>query len=98
MQRKTTHLEKLISKTIINKTAVKNKDIILSNNISLMIHDIDTYVNTDAKWLDSIVNQIISNSIKYKKTSGEAYIEVYSEQRQDSGHRQSGVCCASYKG
>lgn len=72
-------------KTIINKTAVKNKDIILSNNISLNVHDIDTYVNTDAKWLEFIVNQIISNSIKYKKTSGEAYIEVYSEQRQDSG-------------
>ena len=64
-------------KTIINKTAVKNKDIILSNNISLNVHDIDTYVNTDAKWLEFIVNQIISNSIKYKKTSGEAYIEVY---------------------
>ena len=59
-------------KTIINKTAVKNKDIILSNNISLNVHDIDTYVNTDAKWLEFIVNQIISNSIKYKKTSGEA--------------------------
>ena len=56
-------------KTIINKTAVKNKDIILSNNISLNVHDIDTYVNTDAKWLEFIVNQIISNSIKYKKTS-----------------------------
>lgn len=72
-------------KTIINKTAVRNKDIILSNNISLNVHDIDTYVNTDAKWLEFIVNQIISNSIKYKKTSAEAYIEVYSEQRQGSG-------------
>lgn len=72
-------------KTIINKTAVRNKDIILSNNISLNVHNIDTYVNTDAKWLEFIVNQIISNCIKYQKTSGEAYIEVYSEQRQGSG-------------
>lgn len=66
MQRKTTHW-KVNLKTIINKTAVKNKDIILSNNISLNVHDIDTYVNTDAKWLEFIVNQIISNSIKYKR-------------------------------
>lgn len=84
-------------KTIINKTAVKNKDIILSNNISLNVHDIDTYVNTDAKWLKFIVNQIISNSIKYKKTSGEAYIEVYSEQRQDSGTDKVGYAVLHIK-
>lgn len=84
-------------KTIINKTAVKNKDIILSNNISLNVHDIDTYVNTDAKWLEFIVNQIISNSIKYKKTSGEAYIEVYSEQRQDSGTDKVGYAVLHIK-
>lgn len=84
-------------KTIINKTAVKNKDIILSNNISLNVHDIDTYVNNDAKWLEFIVNQIISNSIKYKKTSGEAYIEVYSEQRQDSGTDKVGYAVLHIK-
>ena len=84
-------------KTIINKAAVKNKDIILSNNISLNVHDIDTYVNTDVKWLEFIVNQIISNSIKYKKTSGEAYIEVYSKQRQDSGTDKVGYAVLHIK-
>ena len=87
-------MEKLISKQLLTR---RNKDIILSNNISLNVHDIDTYVNTDAKWLEFIVNQIISNSIKYKKTSGEAYIEVYSEQRQDSGTDKVGYAVLHIK-
>ena len=64
-------------KTIVGAVAIKNKDLILENDISLNIHDLDHEVYTDNKWMEFIINQIISNSIKYKKDSGESEIEIY---------------------
>ena len=64
-------------RTVINKVAVKNKNLILENNISLNVHEVENVVNTDAKWLEFILNQVISNSIKYRKTEN-AVIEIWS--------------------
>lgn len=64
-------------RTVINKVALKNKNLILENNISLNVHDVENVVNTDAKWLEFILNQIISNSIKYRKKEA-AFIEIWS--------------------
>ncbi len=54
---------------------------ILENNISLLVHDVDFDVVTDGKWLEFIVNQIISNSIKYMDVTGktERSIEIWAE-------------------
>ena len=59
--------------------AVKNKDDILENNIDFQVENADADVCTDSKWLEFILNQIISNSIKYrdeKKTDG-SVIKIY---------------------
>ena len=64
-------------KTVINKSAMKNMNLILGNNINLNVHDVDRNVNTDAKWLEFILNQIISNSIKYRRKEA-ASIEIWS--------------------
>lgn len=58
---------------LIAAVAVKNKDDILENNIDFQVENADADVCTDSKWLEFILNQIISNSIKYrdeKKTDG----------------------------
>ena len=54
-------------KKIINNVAMKNKDDLLENNIHFISQVKDEVVLTDSKWLEFIINQIISNSIKYKK-------------------------------
>ena len=54
-------------KKIINNVAMKNKDDLLENNINFISQAKDEVVLTDSKWLEFIINQIISNSIKYKK-------------------------------
>lgn len=54
-------------KKIINNVAMKNKDDLLDNNINFISQAKDEVVLTDSKWLEFIINQIISNSIKYKK-------------------------------
>ncbi len=71
-------------KTIVGAVAIKNKDLILENDISLNIHDLDHEVYTDNKWMEFIINQIISNSIKYKKDTGEAEIEIYATEDERS--------------
>ena len=64
---------------LIAAVAVKNKDDILENNIDFQVENADADVCTDSKWLEFILNQIISNSIKYrdeKKTDG-SVIKIY---------------------
>lgn len=54
---------------VIAGVAMKNKDDILENKISFQVADTDKIILTDAKWLEFMMNQIISNSIKYKDKS-----------------------------
>lgn len=53
---------------IINSVIRKNKDSLLIKHISIEIDDIDKTILSDSKWIEFIINQIVSNSIKYSKT------------------------------
>ncbi len=64
---------------VVSEVALKNKDYLLENKISLICKDLDYSVLTDSKWLIFIINQIINNSIKYKKELGDAIIKIYAE-------------------
>lgn len=52
---------------IITSVALKNKDDLLENNIEFIVKTSNEKVLTDEKWLEFILNQIINNSIKYKR-------------------------------
>ena len=54
-------------KKVINAVAMKNKNDLLERNISFEVECADIRVLTDSKWLEFIINQIISNSMKYTK-------------------------------
>ena len=75
---KKTNLEK-----IINSVMIKNKDEILLNNITVNVDNLDVFVYTDTKWLVFIINQIINNSIKYKKHDGDSFIKIYATEDKD---------------
>ena len=64
-------------KKIINNVAMKNKDDLLDNNINFISQAKDEVVLTDSKWLEFIINQIISNSIKYKKDNDSFILYYY---------------------
>ena len=66
-------------KSVIGRVAVKNKDMLLDGDISLNVHDVDECVVTDSKWLEFMVNQIVSNSIKYIDRGQEKTIEIWTE-------------------
>lgn len=70
-------------KNVINNVALKNKDELLENNIEFQVKNVNFLVNTDAKWLEFILNQIINNSIKYKKENASSYIKIEGREDKD---------------
>ena len=65
-----------VPKEYIEEIALKNKDDLLENKIDLIVDIKNTEVYTDTKWLEFILNQIINNSIKYKKDIPNSYIQI----------------------
>lgn len=65
---------------IINSVALKNKDDLLENNIEFIVKTSNEKVLTDEKWLEFILNQIINNSIKYKRNIKAPKIEIKVEE------------------
>ena len=74
----------LIKETELNKAisnvAMKNKDILLENNINFEVDVGNKKVLTDSKWLEFIINQIVSNSIKYIRDGVEHLIKITAEE------------------
>ena len=65
---------------VISNVAIKNKDILLENNIDFEVEVGNTKVLTDSKWLEFIINQIVSNSIKYIRNDVEHLIKITTEE------------------
>jgi len=68
---------------IVNKVLLKNKDDILENKINLIVDTLSYDVSTDSKWLEFIINQIINNSVKYKRNVKNSFIKIYVIEKND---------------
>lgn len=68
-------------KDIVHPVIKKNKEGFIYNKISLTMEDLDWTVLTDTKWMEFIISQIISNSIKYRRQDN-AGIKVYGRREQ----------------
>ena len=62
---------------VIKSVSLKNMDDLLDRKINYNVSNVNYKVYTDSKWLEFILNQIINNSIKYKKNSKNDYINIY---------------------
>ncbi len=69
-------------KEIVRKVAIRNKDDLLDSGIDLVVEHVDVQVVTDAKWLEFILNQLVNNSIKYKKE--QPVLKIWAEQERDT--------------
>ena len=78
------YVKKVNLKDIVNESIKKNKNVLIHEKISVNIHDLDLEVNTDNKWIIFILNQIIQNSIKYKKQDKNLEIEIYAKQGKEN--------------
>ncbi len=77
------YIKKNNLRDIVNEVIRKNKASLIGERITVNIHDIDFEVNTDSKWVVFILNQIVQNSIKYKKIEN-SEIEFYSEKGKEN--------------
>ena len=77
-------IRKCSLKDIVQECIRKNKTILIQEKIVVDTHDIDIQVNTDSKWIIFILNQIIQNSIKYRKIGEFSQIEIYSSRGKEN--------------
>ena len=77
------YIRKVVLKEIVNESIKKNKGSLIQEKISINIHNLDIEVNTDNKWIVFILNQIIQNSIKYRKKE-KSIIEIYANQGKEN--------------
>ena len=78
------YVKKANLKDIVNESIKKNKNVLIHEKISINVHDLELEVNTDNKWIVFILNQIIQNSIKYKKQYNNLEIEIYAKQGKEN--------------
>ena len=78
------YIRKVELKEIVNDSIKKNKNSLIGEKISINLHDLEIQVNTDSKWIQFILNQIIQNSIKYKKQDSNLEIEIYAKQGKEN--------------
>ncbi|MCI8291831.1 MAG: HAMP domain-containing histidine kinase, partial [Clostridia bacterium] len=78
------YIKKVQLKDIANECIKKNKSMLIHEKIQVNIHDVDVEVNTDSKWIVFILNQIIQNSVKYKKHDINLEIEMFTKVNKEN--------------
>lgn len=68
---------------MISNVALKNKNDLLENKIDFKVQDVNYKVYTDSKWCEFILNQIVNNSIKYRKKENSSYIKITAQDEKD---------------
>ncbi len=79
------YIRKCSLKDIVNEVILKNKSVLIGEKIIINTYDLETQVSTDNKWIVFILNQIIQNSIKYRKMNEQAEIDIYSTSGKENG-------------
>lgn len=74
------YIRKCNLKDIVNESVKKNKNALIQEKITINIHDVNIQVNTDSKWIVFILNQIIQNSVKYRKLDNNSEIEMHAKE------------------
>lgn len=80
-------------KEIVKRTVMKNKDDLLEQGMDLVVENVDIQVVTDEKWLEFILNQLVNNSMKYKKAQcpEPALLRIWAKEAAASEKTQSGI-------
>ncbi len=77
---------------IVKQAIHKYAKLFIQKKLTLDYHPIKEWVLTDEKWLLFVIEQILSNSLKYTKTGG---ISIYMEENQMLVIKDTGIGIAS---
>ena len=78
------YIKKVQLRDIANECIKKNKSMLIHEKIQVNIHDVDMEVNTESKWTLFILNQIIQNSVKYRKHDINLEIEMFAKVNKEN--------------
>lgn len=78
------YIKKVELKELVNESIKKNKNVLITEKVTIDLHDIDNKVSTDSKWIVFILNQLIQNSVKYRKKDEDLKIEIYSTKHKEN--------------
>lgn len=70
------NLSKVNLENIVKRAVIRNKKDFINKKISLEVRNLNVNVNSNDKWLEFIINQILINSIKFSKPE-KAKIWIY---------------------
>ena len=68
---------------VIKNVLARNKKIMIQNNMKVKLKDVNIKCYTDEKWLEFILNQIITNSIKYRNDNN-AVVKITGIQNKEN--------------
>lgn len=68
---------------VIKNVGLDNMESLLENKVEFIVDKVNVKVLTDSKWLEFIINQIVNNSIKYKKNIKDSYIKLSTKINKD---------------
>lgn len=75
-------IKEMSLQTVVNKVIRKHSKQFIYRKIKLELKDLEVNVYSDAKWLEFIINQIVSNALKY--SNDESFIQIYTKQIQEN--------------
>lgn len=78
------YIKKTKIEEMVKESIKKCKNLLIGANTSINLHDLDVDVNTDNKWIVFILNQIIQNSVKYKRKDIDLRLEIYSKKQKEN--------------
>ena len=58
-------IKKVTLESIVNKSVISNRDMLIESRVTIEKDNLNLDMMTDSKWLEFILGQIISNSVKY---------------------------------
>ncbi len=68
---------------VVQDAILKKRKILRNINAAIDLHDLETEVNSDSKWLGFMLGQVLDNSIKYVGEK-QLMLEIYGEKHENS--------------
>lgn len=75
-------IKEISLKELVKRVAIHNKEDLLENRVDFSVN-VSGQVVTDGKWLEFILNQLVNNSMKYRRTDVQPEIHIYTEELTD---------------
>ena len=76
-------IKEISLKRVFADTAIKNREALQEQNVSIRTENLDIAVMTDGKWLEYIFGQLMSNSLKYFSPERKPELFIYTENLPD---------------